>query len=326
MADEERDGQFRDPVCGMQAGDAPAERRFEYEGREYRFCSTSCVAKFKADPVKFLQADRRADAPAGTGEHTCPMHPEVVKDGPGDCPICGMALEPKVFTAEAPKDEDLAAMTRRFQVCAALTLPIFVAAMSDMIPGQPLHARFGMEALVWFQFVLATPVVLWGAWPFYVRAWRSVVNRKLNMFTLVSIGVGVAFGYSVAATLLPGVFPEAMRGHHGVVGVYFEAAAVITTLVLLGQVLEGRARNRTSGAIRALLNLAPKKARVIAEDGTEAEVSLDAVERGWLLRVRPGEKVPVDGAVVDGRSSVDESMITGEPVPVEKSQGDAVTG
>ncbi len=326
MEDRAANGGFRDPVCGMQAADAPKERRFEYEGRQYRFCSASCIAKFKSDPAKYLEAERReSSGGAQASEYTCPMHPEVLKDGPGDCPICGMALEPKLATAEAQRDEELEAMTRRLWVCAVLTLPVSAAAMSDMIPGQPLQKWPGAEALVWFQFVLSMPVVLWGARPFFERGWRSVVNRRLNMFTLVSLGVGVAFVYSVAATLAPGVFPEAMR-HHGHVAVYYEAAAVITTLVLLGQVLEGRARNRTSGAIRALLGLAPRTARIVREDGFEEEISLDEVGVGDLLRVRPGEKVPVDGVLVEGRSSVDESMITGEPAPVEKAEGASVTG
>lgn len=325
---------LRDPVCGMTVEDVPAERRWEYEGQEYRFCSDRCAERFKARPERYVGKRKEEAVAGGSGEakgreYTCPMHPEVVKEGPGDCPLCGMALEPRTVTAEEGKDEELAAMTRRFWVCAALTAPIFVSAMGDLLPGVAFGEWFGAKTVVWFQFLLATPVVLWGAWPFFVRARRSVVNRKLNMFTLIAIGVGVAFGYSVAAVLFPEVFPESVRmqhGGHGVVPVYFEAAAVITTLVLLGQVLEGKARARTSGAIKALLGLAAKKARLVKEDGTEVEIGLDDVERGDVLRVRPGEKVPVDGVVLDGSSSVDESMITGEPVPVEKVQGDKVTG
>jgi Cu+-exporting ATPase len=259
-------------------------------------------------------------------EYTCPMHPEVVRDAPGTCPICGMALEARVVTLTEEKNPELEDMTRRFWVGALLSIPVLVVAMADMLPGRPLHQMFSPHTLIWFQFLLSTPVVLWCGWPFFQRAWASLVNRSPNMFTLIGIGVGTAYSYSLVATLAPNIFPESFRGHGGAVGVYFEAAAVITTLVLLGQVLELRARSKTSSAIRALLGLAPKTARRVNADGGEQDVSLDQVKRGDLLRVRPGEKIPVDGVVVDGQSSVDESMVTGEPIPVEKVQGGKVTG
>jgi Cu+-exporting ATPase len=299
----------------------------DYEGTSYHFCSDSCVKKFKADPQKYLHPeDHPQEAGPPADRYICPMHPEISQDHPGSCPICGMALEPDVVSADDKEDPELKMMSRRFWICAALTLPIFVIAMSDMIPNQPLQRVVSMRTLIWIQFVLATPVVLWGAWPFFVRGWRSIVTRRLNMFTLVSMGVFVAFGYSVIVTVAPGVFPESMQHKHGLVAVYFEAAAVITTLVLLGQVLELKARSRTSSAIKALLNLAPKKARLVKEDGEDEEIDLDQVEPGNRLRVRPGDKVPVDGKVVEGQSSVDESMISGEPIPVEKAAGDPVTG
>ncbi len=265
-------------------------------------------------------------APSTKTEYVCPMHPEVVRDAPGSCPICGMALEPRVVTLAEEKNPELENMTRRFWVGVILSAPVFLVAMSDMIPGQPLHQIFSSRWLTWFQFALATPVVLWCGWPFFERAWASVVNRSLNMFTLIGIGVGTAYLYSVAAVLFPGAFPDSLRGHGGQIGVYFEAAAVITTLVLLGQVLELRARSRTSGAIKALLGLAPKTARRVAADGSEEDVPLEQVRVGDLLRVRPGEKIPVDGIVVDGQSAVDESMVTGEPIPVEKLPNSKVIG
>jgi Cu+-exporting ATPase len=259
-------------------------------------------------------------------EYTCPMHPEVVRDAPGTCPICGMALEARVVALTEEKNPELEDMTRRFWVGALLSIPVLVVAMADMLPGRPLHQMFSPHTLIWFQFLLSTPVVLWCGWPFFQRAWASLVNQSPNMFTLIAMGVGTAYWYSLVATLTPKLFPESFRGHGGEVGVYFEAAAVITTLVLLGQVLELRARSKTSGAIRALLGLAPKTARRVSPDGSEKDVPLDQVKRGDLLRVRPGEKIPVDGVVVDGQSSVDESMVTGEPIPVEKVQGGKVTG
>jgi Cu+-exporting ATPase len=259
-------------------------------------------------------------------EYTCPMHAEIVRSEPGSCPICGMALEPRTVTLTEEENPELKDMERRFWVGAALSLPVLLVAMSDMLPAQPLHQIASPRSLTWFQFFLSTPVVLWCGWPFFQRAWASTVNRSLNMFTLIAMGVGTAYGYSVVATLAPDLFPESLRGHSGEIGVYFEAAAVITTLVLLGQVLELRARSKTSGAIRALLGLAPKTARRVDDNGTEQDVALDDVRAGDLLRVRPGEKLPVDGIVVEGQSSVDESMVTGEPIPVEKAANGKVIG
>jgi Cu+-exporting ATPase len=266
------------------------------------------------------------ETPTTRTEWVCPMHPEIVRPAPGACPICGMALEPRTVTLEEEASPELRDMTRRFWVGLVLTIPVVAVAMSDLIPGQPLRHAVSLRALAWLQLVLATPVVLWAGWPFFERAWASLVNRSPNMFTLIGLGTGTAYAYSVAATLAPGLFPPAVRGHAGEVGLYFEVAAVITVLVLLGQVLELQARSRTSSAIRALLRLAPATARVFREDGREENVPLDRVGVGDLLRVRPGERVPVDGAVVEGRSAVDESMVTGEPVPVEKGAGDRVTG
>ncbi|MCI0464159.1 MAG: copper-translocating P-type ATPase [Gemmataceae bacterium] len=258
-------------------------------------------------------------------EYTCPMHPQIVRDEPGSCPICGMALEPRTVTVEEGPNLELVDMTRRFWVGAALSLPVFLIAMSEMLPGRPLHF-LDMRVLNWVQLVLATPVVFWCGWPFFERAWASVVHRSPNMFTLIALGVGAAYLFSLAATVVPWLFPEGLRMAGGAVEVYFDTAAVITVLVLLGQVLELRARGQTSGAIRRLLGLAPKTARVLRSDGREEDVSLDQIQAGDLLRVRPGEKVPVDGTVQDGRSSVDESMISGEPIPVEKEPGTKVIG
>jgi len=264
-------------------------------------------------------------APSKT-EYVCPMHPEVVRSEPGSCPICGMSLEPRIVTLEEESDPELKDMTQRFRFSLALTVPVFLTAMSEMIPGQPLQHAVSADLLTWFQLALATPVVLWGGWPFFQRGWGSIVNRSLNMFTLIAVGTGTAYLYSLVAALFPRLFPDAFRGHGGEVAVYFEAAAVITTLVLLGQVLELRARSQTSSSIKALLGLAPKTARVLRANGVEEDFSLDQVLPNDILRVRPGEKVPVDGVVLEGASSVDESMITGEPVPVEKVQGSKVTG
>jgi Cu+-exporting ATPase len=265
-------------------------------------------------------------APSVKTEYVCPMHPEIVRPEPGFCPICGMALEPRTVTLEEEVNPELVNMRRRFWVGVVLSVPIALLAMSDMIPGQPVQSIASPQVLNWLQLVLATPVVLWGGWPFFQRGWASIVNRSLNMFTLIAIGVGTAYVYSVVATLFPYLFPQSFRGHNGEVGVYFDAAAVITTLVLLGQVLELRARSKTSRAIKALLGLAPKTARLIRDDGTEVDVPLDQVKPGDRLRVRPGEKIPVDGIVIDGATSVNESMITGEPIPVEKTKGSKVTG
>ena len=264
--------------------------------------------------------------PSAKTEYVCPMHPEIVRSEPGSCPICGMALEPRVTSAKEEENPELTSMTRRFWVSVALTIPILLAAMGANLLGAPLERLISLRALTWVELVLATPVVLWGGWPFFVRGWQSIVNRSLNMFTLIGLGVAVAYLYSVVAALAPGIFPPSFRDASGQVGVYFEAAAAITTLVLLGQVLELRARSRTGAAIRALLGLAPKTARLVGEDGSERDVPLERVKPGDRLRVRPGEKIPVDGIVLEGRSSVDESMITGEAMPVEKQSGDGVTG
>jgi len=264
--------------------------------------------------------------PAGRTEWTCPMHPEIVRDAPGECPICGMALEPRTVAAEEGENPELRSMTRRFWVSTALSLPLLVLTMGRHLLGGSVAGLMGSPAGAWIELALATPVVLWGGWPFFVRAWRSVVHWSLNMFTLIGLGVGVAYGYSLVGTLAPGIFPASVRGAGGHVAVYYEAAAVIVTLVLLGQVLELRARSRTGAAIRALLGLAPKTARRIEPDGTERDVPLDRVQPGDRLRIRPGEKVPVDGTVVEGASSIDESMVSGEPIPVEKTAGDRVIG
>jgi P-type Cu+ transporter len=266
-----------------------------------------------------------AMAPAIKTEYVCPMHPEIVRSEPGSCPICGMSLEPRTVSLEEEANPELVDMTRRFWVSLALATPVLVLSMSGMIPGDPVHQLFSNRALVWIEFVLSTPAVLWGGWPFFKRGWASIVNHSPNMFTLIAIGTGTAYFYSVIATLLPGIFPAGFRQEGGQVAVYFEAAAVITALVLLGQVLELRARSRTSSAIRALLGLAPRTARLLHDDGREEDVPLDSVQRGDRLRVRPGVRVPVDGVVLEGASSVDESMITGEPTPVEKTTASAVT-
>src|SRR5580658_7291772 len=265
-------------------------------------------------------------APATRLEYTCPMHPQIVRPGPGACPICGMALEPRTVIADEPENPELVSMTRRFWASVALTIPVLVLGMSDLLPGQPLQHFFTMRSMGWIELALATPVVLWGGWPFFERGWASVVNRNLNMFTLIALGTGTAFLYSVVAVLFPLLFPASFRSTGGGLPVYFEAATAITTLVLLGQVLELRARSRTSAAIRSLLQLSPKNARLVRADGTELDVPLEHIQVGDMLRVRPGEKVPVDGLVTDGESSVDESLMTGEPIPVEKSSGSRVTG
>jgi len=297
-----------------------------HASHDHHFCSAGCREKFVADPEHYLSpsVDRIVEAPAGS-IWTCPMHPEIRQDHPGACPICGMALEPEMVTAGAGPSAELTDMSRRFWVALVLTLPVFVLEMgAHLFPA--LHHLVPMKLSIWIQFVLATPVVLWAGWPFFERAWASLKTRNLNMFTLIAMGTGVAWGYSVIATLMPDIFPAAFRASDGSVAVYFEAAAVITTLVLLGQVLELRARERTSGAIKALLNLAPKTARRIADDGSEEEVALELVVVGDRLRVRPGEKVPVDGVVEEGRSALDESMVTGESMPVTKTVADTVIG
>ncbi|HJU91867.1 MAG TPA: heavy metal translocating P-type ATPase [Pyrinomonadaceae bacterium] len=322
-----------DPVCGMTVDPDRAAGSFEYKGQTYYFCSTHCLHRFRENPESFLNKTApqpigitRQPKPVPGQKYTCPMHPEIIRDAPGSCPICGMALEPLTVSLEDEKNPELIDMTRRFWVAVVLAIPVFVLGMSDLIPGQPLQRLISLRTLAWVQLVLATPVVLWAGWPFFVRAWQSIVNRSLNMFTLIGLGVAVAYIFSVVAVLLPGIFPPSFRDHHGNVPVYFEAAAVITTLVLLGQVLELRARSQTGLAIRALLGLSPKTARRINPDGNEEDVPLGHVHVGDRLRVRPGEKIPVDGVVLEGSSSVDESMISGEPIPVEKGSGDRVVG
>jgi P-type Cu+ transporter len=357
-------GTARDPVCGMSVDPGRAAATFEHCGTRYYFCHPGCRDRFEADPERYLKAPPATALPmgfvprsrvtlptmpappaappaparsrplahgstrAGAGAviYTCPMDPEIRQEGPGACPICGMALEPLAVAATAEVNPELVDMTRRFWAGLALTVPVFLLAMADHVPGRPLAALVPGRVATWVQLVLSAPVVLWAGWPFFVRAWASVVRRHLNMFTLIGLGTGAAFLYSLAATLFPAAIPASFRDHHGGAPVYFEAAAVITVLVLLGQVLELRARGRTAGAIRALLGLAPATARVIRADGSEADVPLERVAVGDQLRVRPGDKVPVDGLVVAGFSSVDESMITGEPIPAEKSAGSRVTG
>lgn len=313
-----------DPVCGMSVDPETTPHHAEHAGRSFHFCSAGCRTKFVAEPAKYLEQDRAAPppaAPAGT-IYTCPMHPQIRQVGPGACPICGMALEPELVTAEAQANPELADMTRRLWIAALLTAPVFALEMGGHLG---LHA-LSRGLSNWIQFALATPVVLWAGAPFFARGWASLKSRNLNMFTLIAMGVGVAWLYSLVAVLAPQAFPPAFRGHGGMVAVYFEAAAVITTLVLVGQVLELRARAQTSGAIRALLALAPKTARRVRADGADEEVQLDQIEVGDRLRVRPGEKVPVDGSVVEGRAAVDQSMVTGESMPVTKQPGDPVVG
>ncbi|CAN0655840.1 Copper-transporting P-type ATPase [Nitratireductor aquimarinus] len=316
----------RDPVCGMDVTIEGAGHTLEYGGERHYFCSQRCQDRFEADPERYLDGARPEEPmPRGT-QYTCPMHPEIIRDEPGSCPICGMALEPMgVPTGDEGPNPELVDFTRRFKVSAVLAVPLLLIAMGPMV-GLPFRHWIGEPLAVWLEFALATPVVLWAALPFFRRGYDSIVNRSPNMWTLISIGVGAAYAYSVVATLMPDIFPAQFRGEGGVVPVYFEAAAVIVALVFLGQVLELRARERTGSAIRALLDLAPKTARRIAEDGSEADVPLDDVREGDRLRVRPGDSIPVDATVEEGRSSVDESMITGEPVPVEKAEGDPVTG
>jgi len=351
-----------DPVCGMEIAEEDAVGWHDHQGQRYYFCNPSCLENFRADPDKYLapkpplgKGDAGqfhtcpmhpevrqqgpgscpdcgmalepavVSAPATRTQYVCPMHPEVVKDQPGACPICGMALELRTITLEEEANPELVAMARRFWVCVVLTAPLLFLAMSDLIPGQPVQHALTPRVMTWLELALASPVVLWGGLPFFQRGWASIVRRSLNMFTLIAVGTGTAYVYSVVATLAPGIFPESFRGHGGEVAVYFEAAAVITTLVLLGQVLELRARSRTSSALKSLLGLAPKTARKVS-DAQEDDIPLEQVQPGDRLRVRPGEKVPVDGVVLEGSSSVDESMVTGEPMPVEKKSGDAVTG
>ncbi len=317
----------KDPVCGMSVGLDAGNPSTVHDGEVYHFCSQHCHDKFVADPSYFLSGHRKGEAlPAGT-KYTCPMHPEIVRDGPGDCPICGMALEPMGVPApDGEPNPELVDFKRRFTVGAILTIPLLVLTMGPFVGLGFVRTIFGEEVTLWIELILGTPVILWAGWPFFVRAVKSVVNRSLNMFTLIGMGVGAAYIFSVVAVIVPEIFPDGFRDSEGHVGVYFEAGAVIVVLVLLGQVMELGARERTGSAIRALLDLAPKTARVIRPDGQELEIPLEDVKVGDKLRVRPGDKVPVDGKVLEGRSSIDESMISGEPVPVEKVSGDDVTG
>jgi Cu+-exporting ATPase len=331
----------RDPVCGMTIDPERAKGSAEHDGETYYFCAPSCAAKFRADPEKYL-AGEPASAPHAHGsvvkiasaprsrpvapvEYTCPMHPQIIRIGPGACPICGMALEPRTAVGDEENPE-LASMTHRFWISLALTIPVLILGMSDLIPGEPLQHWLSARAIGWIELLLATPVVLWGGWPFFERGWASIKNRSPNMFTLIALGTGTAYIYSVVAVVFPRIFPASFRGMNGEVPIYFESAAAITTLVLLGQVLELRARSRTSSAIRALLKLSPRSARLVRADGTEIDVPLEHIDVGDALRVRPGEKIPVDGVVTEGISSVDESLVTGEPIPVEKSAGNRVVG
>jgi P-type Cu+ transporter len=312
-----------DPVCGMTVDPHTAKHRADHQGHTYYFCSAGCRARFVNDPQKYL--GERTPEPAAEGTiYTCPMHPEVRQVGPGACPICGMALEPEIAGSETGPNPELVDMKRRFWIGLSLTLPVFILEMGTHVVGA--HNWVDPTLSNYIQFAFATPVVLWAGWPFFVRGWQSLVTRNLNMFTLIAMGTGVAYLYSLAATFAPGMFPQAFRGHDGTPPTYFEAASVITVLVLLGQVLELRAREATSGAIRALLDLAPKTARRVKDNGSDEDVSLDAVHRGERLRVRPGEKVPVDGILLEGRSSLDESMVTGESMPVAKEAGARVIG
>ncbi|MEO5864592.1 MAG: HAD-IC family P-type ATPase, partial [Nitrospiraceae bacterium] len=321
-----------DPVCGMTVQQATAAGSYAYQGKTYYFCATSCLTKFRADPIHYLTpSEQRAPQvmpvpSGGVVEYICPMDPEVLETQPGACRICGMALEPKVVSLEDERNPELEDMSKRFWICLAPSVLVMLLAMVDMVPGLSLPGVFTGSVRNWVQWFLATPVVLWGGWPFFQRGWASVVNRAPNMFTLIAMGTGAAYGYSAMATVAPSLLPSSFHLHDGSIAVYFEAAAVITVLVLLGQVLELKARSQTSSAIRSLLRLAPKTARLITSDGREEDVPLEHVQVGHRLRVRPGERVPVDGMVQEGTTAVDESMITGESIPVEKTVGVRVTG
>lgn len=321
-----------DPVCGMSVDTTKTLHKHQHGGHQHFFCSASCRSKFVSDPDKYLRSEEVAKAmPTGSGPtdgviYTCPMHPQIRQPGPGSCPICGMALEPLTPSARDEPNVELIDMTRRFWVGLAITVPLFALEMGGHFPALNLHGMIPSSILNWLQLALASPVVLWAGWPFFVRAWASVKNRSFNMFSLIALGTGAAYLFSVAATVAPQVFPAGFRGIDGSVAVYFEAAAVITVLVLLGQVLELRAREHTGGAIKALLDLAPKTARRVRDDGTDEEVPVENVLIGDRIRVRPGESISVDAKVVEGRSSVDESMVTGESLPVEKSAGMSVIG
>ena len=322
---ENKPGPVRDPVCGMAVDPATARFQADHGGATHYFCSAGCRSKFLAHPSAYIERTV-APEPAMAGViYTCPMHPQIRQAGPGNCPICGMALEPVTAAVETGPNPELIDMSRRFWIALALTAPVFVLEMAGHIPALKIDSTISAETSTWIQFALSTPVVLWAGWPFFARGWASLRNRSLNMFTLIALGVGAAYLYSLAATFLPDLFPMEVR-HGGMIAVYYEAAAVITVLVLLGQVLELRAREQTGGAIRALLKLAPKNARRIKDDGQDEEITLEQVQVGDRLRVRPGESVAVDGTVMEGKSSVDESMVTGESMPVEKTQDARLIG
>jgi Cu+-exporting ATPase len=316
----------------MTVQQATAAGSYEYQGKTYYFCATSCLTKFRTEPIYYLtppeqRIPRIVPAPSGgVVEYICPMDPEVLETQPGACRICGMALEPKVVSLEDERNPELEDMSRRFWICLGPSLLVLLLAMAEMIPGVSLPQALTGSMRNWAQWLLATPVVLWGGWPFFQRGWASVVNRAPNMFTLIAMGTGAAYGYSTVATVAPTLFPRSFRMHDGSIAVYFEAAAIITVLVLLGQVLELKARSQTSSAIRSLLRLVPKTAKLIKPDGQEDDVPIEHIQVGHRLRVRPGERVPVDGMVQEGTTAVDESMITGESIPVEKTIGAQVTG
>lgn len=315
---------MKDPVCGMEVQEPP-KIKTEWQDKTHGFCNPGCLAKFQADPVKYIKSQEIPKASNSKNIYTCPMHPEVIQEGPGSCPKCGMSLEPKDASVSV-ENKEYQSMSRRFWGSFFLSVPIVILAALGMLPGKPFDKILSMRIVNWSQLLFATPVVLWGGFPFFERGIASVIRRSLNMFTLISLSVGVAYAYSVIATIFPGSFPEAFREHGGEVPVYFEAAAAITVLVLLGQVLELKARTQTGEAIKALLNLTPKTARIIGLDGAEADIPLEQVKAGDKLRVRPGEKVPTDGVVFHGASSIDESMVTGESIPVEKTKGSKVIG
>jgi Cu+-exporting ATPase len=319
--------QVHDPVCGMKVDPATAKHKTEKDGKTYYFCSGGCREKFMSNPARYLALAASPPKPAPAGvTYTCPMHPQVRQVGPGNCPICGMTLEPVTATAEVGENPELADMTRRFWVALAFALPVFVLEMGGHMRGLGMHDLVSPRVSTWFQFALSTPVVLWAGWPFFQRAWASILHRSLNMFSLIALGTGSAYLYSLFATFAPDLFPAGFHGMGGTVAVYFEAAAVITVLVLLGQVLELRAREQTGGAIRALLKLAPKTAHRLTADGQDEDVALELIQVGDRLRVRPGDGVPVDGEVLEGKSAVDESMVTGESMPAAKKSGDKLIG
>ncbi|GJL85412.1 MAG: copper-translocating P-type ATPase [Micavibrio sp.] len=324
-AHEAHETLVKDPVCGMDVDPEKTKHHFSFEKHEYHFCSEKCLHKFEKSPKAYLEP--REELPVAAGAvYTCPMHPEIEQVGPGECPICGMALEPKNAAEGEADTSELKDMSLRFWISAVLSIPVLLLVMLDHLPGRPMEQFISSETAMWIEFALATPVMLWAAIPFFKRGWASIVSRNLNMFTLIAIGTGTAYIYSVIGAIAPGIFPVEMKMANGMVDVYFEAAAVIVTLVLLGQVMELRARAQTSSAIRALLDLSPKTARIIREDGSEEDVELDQVQAGDKLRVRPGEAVPTDGLILQGSSTIDESMITGESMPVTKKEGDNVTG